>query len=319
MFVDEAFKTSAPSDELTEVYGGASLAYTASLATVICLNLIGTSIVLVGFIYFRHESEIKSTSFSLSLLLFLGCYLTLMYLSLNLHFHQPGPNKALTVLCFSLHLLSGLGIPSALMLATIAVKMLRIYHIFTKHSLTKLSRAWSDAFLLMYVMLILSPMILVYTIWAFVDPYKDVLRHFTNLDVIVVEKSCTSAYQTVWQTILALYTAILFLILLVLAIMMRKIQYGDFKDTKKISILVLFLFLDLVLTVGMWRVLDTIIVKAYLVDIVLHLGHHTYILLCHGLLFAPKILPPLFRCIKNSRKMVETEIMILKQDSHERK
>ena len=192
-------------------------------------------------------------------------------------------------------------------LATIAVKMLRIYHIFTEDSLKRLGRAWSDAFLLMYVMLILSPMLLVYIIWAFVDPYKGVLRYFTNLDIIIVEKSCTSAYQTVWQAILALYTAILFLILLVLAIMMWKIQYEDFKDTKKISILVLCLFLDLVLTVSMWRVLDTIIVKAYLVDIVLHLGHHTYILLCHGFLFAPKILPPLFRCIKNNHKMVGTE------------
>jgi cytochrome bd-type quinol oxidase subunit 2 len=311
VFVDEAFKTSVPSDELTEVYGGGSLAYTISLAAMICLSLIGTSIVLIGFIYFRHEPEIKSTSFSLSLLVFLGCYLTLIYLSLNLHLHQPGPNKVLSILCFSLHLLSGLGVPSALMLATIAVKMLRIYHIFTKHSPKKLSRAWSDAFLLMYVMLILSPMILVYTIWAFVDPYTGFLRYFTHLDVIIIEKSCTSAYLTVWQAILVLYIVILFLILLVLAIRMRKIQNAHFKDTKKVSILVLCLFIDIFLTLVVWRVLHTV-VNFRIAAIVLHLGHHTFILLCQGFLFVPKILPPLLQCIKNSRKMVETETT----DSH---
>jgi hypothetical protein len=304
VFVDEAFKTSAPSDEITEVYGGASLTYTVSLAAMICLSLIGTSIMLVGFIYFRHQPEIKSTSFSLSLLVFLGCYLILIYLSLNLHAHQTGPNKTLnsTVLCFSLHLLSGLGIPCALILATIAVKMLRIYHIFTKHSPKKLSRAWSDAFLLMYVMLILSPMILVYTIWAFVDPYTGFLRYFTHLDVIIIEKSCTSAYLTVWQAILVLYIVILFLFLLVLAIRMRKIQKAHFKDTKKVSILVLCLFLDLFLTLVVWRVLR-IVVNFHIAAILLYLGHHTFILLCQGFLFVPKILPPLLQCIKNSRKI----------------
>lgn len=210
-----------------------------------------------------------------------------------------------------MYLLSGLGIPGALILATIAVKMLRIYHIFTKHSLTKLSRAWSDAFLLMYVMLILSPMILVYIVWAFVDTYTGFLQHFTNLDSIVVEKGCTSTYLTIWQAILVLYIVILFLILLSLAIMMRKIQHEHFKDTKKVNILVLCLFLDLFLTLVIWRVLYTI-VKIHIADILLHLGHHTVILLCHGFLFAPKILPPLFRCKKDSRKMVETETT----DSH---
>ena len=311
VFIDETFKTSAPSDELAEVYGGRSLAYTVSLATMICLGLIATSVLLLGFIYFRHEPEIKSTSFSLSLLVFLGCYLTLIYLSLNLHLHHPGPNKALAVLCFSLHLLSGLGIPSALILATLAVKMLRIYHIFTKHSPKKLSRAWSDAFLLMYVMLILSPMVLVYIIWVFVDPYTGFLQHVTDLDIIVVEKGCTSTYLTIWQAILVLYTVTLFSTLLVLAIMMRKIQHAHFKDTKKINILVLCLFLDLFLTLVTWRVLYTI-VKIHIADTLLHLGHHAFIMLCQGVLFAPKILPPLFRLIKNGRKTVEKETT----DSH---
>ena len=306
IFIDETFKTRAPSDELTEVYGGGSSAYAFTLAAMICLMLIATSILLVTFIYFRQEPEIKSTSFSLSLLVFLGCYLTLIYLCLNLHLHQPGPNETLSVLCFALHLFSGLGIPSALILATLAVKMLRIYHIFTKHTPKKLSRTWSDFFLLLYVMLILSPMILIYIIWVFLDPYTGFLQHNTDLNIVVIEKGCTSAHLTVWQSILVLYIVTLFLILLVLAVMMRKIQHTHFKDTKKINILVLCLFLDLFLTLVTWRVIYTI-VKIHLADILLHLGHHTFILLCLAFLFAPKILPPLFRSIKESSKTLETE------------
>ena len=306
VFIDETFKTRAPSNELTEVYGGGSSAYMFTLAAMICLMLIATSILLVGFIYFRQEPEIKSTSFSLSLLVFLGCYLTLIYLCLNLHLHQPGPNETLSVLCFTLHLFSGLGIPSALILATLAVKMLRIYHIFTKHTPKKLSRMWSDYFLLLYVMLILSPMILIYIIWAFLDPYTGFLQRNTDLNIVVIEKGCTSAHLTVWQSILVLYIVTLFLILLVLTVMMRKIQHTHFKDTKKINILVPCLFLDLFLSLITWRVLYTR-VKIYLADILAHLGHHMFILLCLAFLFAPKILPPLFRSIKESSKTLETE------------
>ena len=88
---------------------------------------------------------------------------------------------------------------------------------------------------------------------------------------------------------------------------MWKIQRKDFKDTKKISILVLCLFLDILLTVVEWRVLEAVLVKPHVADIVLHLGHHNVIHLCHRLLFEPKILPPLFRCKKNNRQMVKTE------------
>ena len=279
----------------------------------ICLEFIVISILLVGFIYFRREPEIKSTSFSLSLLVFLGCYLTLVGSSLNLYLHHPGPYKTHAVLCFSLHLFSGLGIPSALALATLAIKMLRIYHIFTKKSPKKLSHVWSDSFLLLYVILMLSPMILVHVIWVFVDPYTGFLQPLTDLNVIVLERGCTSTHLTIWQTILVLYIVTLFFVLLVLAILMRNIQRTHFKNTKKINILVLCLFLDLCLTLVSWRVLYTI-VNFHTADILLHLGHHTFILLCQGFLFAPKVLPPWYHCIKNNRETVETKTVTA--DSH---
>ena len=85
-------------------------------------------------------------------------------------------------------------------------------------------------------MLILSPMILVYIVWAFVDPYTGFLQHSADFnDIVTVEKGCTSVHLTVWQALLVLYILTLFLVLLVIAISTRNIQYAHFKDTKKVK------------------------------------------------------------------------------------
>ena len=277
VFLEEMFKTRAPSDERAEAYEGGSLVYTFILAGMISLGCIFTTLMLTGYIYFRHEPEVKSTSFSLSLLVFFGCYLTLIYLSLNLHLQQPSPNEELSVLCFALHLFSGLGIPSALILATVAVKMIRVYYIFNKQTPKKLSQKCSDFFLFLYVMLMLTPMLLVYIIWTLLDPYTGFYQHIdlADLDMTVVQKGCTSAHLTLWQSILVLYTVSLFFMLLILALMMRKIQHKHFKDTKKVNILIICLFLDLFLTLVTWRVLYGI-VKVHVADILLHIGHHVF-------------------------------------------
>ena len=75
---------------------------------------------------------------------------------------------------------------------------------------------------------------------------------------------------------------------------MRKIQLSHFKDTKKVITLVSCYFIDLILTLACWRVLYTA-VNAYLVAIVIHIGHFTAIVLCQLLLFAPKVFPPVIR------------------------
>ena len=301
-FINITFQTRAPSDKFTEVYEGGSSLYTVTMAVVISFVFIIMTVMLISYIHFRKEPEVKSTSFSLSLLLFLGCYLTLIYLSINVYLHQPIPYQSLLSVCLAAHFLSGLGLPSALILATVAVKMLRIYYIFNKNTPKQLSSKCSDLFLLVYVILILSPMILVYISWTLLDPYRGFYQRSTDLNIVTVQKGCTSTYLTVWQSILVVYMILLFLLLLVVALMMRKIDNPHFNDTKKVNILIVCLFLDLVVTLVTWRILYAV-VKLYLADIVLHIGHYIFILSCQILLIVPKVFPPFVRCIKERLKL----------------
>ena len=223
----------------------------------------------------------------------------LIYLSILLYFHQPWATSSQTLdgLCISLNWFSGLGIPTALILVTSLVKILRIYYIFNKPKATALSKACSDTYLATYVILIASPMIFLHTIWTIVDPYLGFLKITAELDTIQYQKKCKSTYTMLWYSLLAVYMIIIFLILVVVAIKMRKIQKSHFKDTKKIITLISCYFLDLILTLTCWRVIYTS-VNAYLAAIVIHIGHFTAVVLCQLLLFAPKVFPPLIRYIK---------------------
>ena len=143
----------------------------------------------------------------------------------------------------------------------------------------------------------LSPMVLVHTLWTSMDPYLGFLKVSAEIDIVQVQKQCKSTYTMLWYVLLLFYMLTLFLILLVVAIKMRKIQTSHFRDTKKVILLVSCYFLDLILTLTCWRILYTA-VNAYLAAIVLHIGHFTAIVLCQVLLFVPKVLPPLTRYVK---------------------
>ena len=305
-FSDLSFKSNAPSDTLLTVTKGVTPAYTATFLTEIIVGFILVTAMLIGYCCFRNQPEVKSTSFTLSLLVFLGCYLMLVYLSILLYFHQPWAvsEETLNGLCISLNWFSGLGVPNALMLTTVLVKILRIHHIFSKSTPSALSKKCSDTYLAVYVILILSPLIFVQTLWTILDPYLGFLKVTTELNVVRYEKQCQSNYTLLWYALLAVYILTIFLILFVTAIKMRKIRVSNFNDFRKVSLLVACYFIDLILTLTCWRVLY-MKVNAYYAAIVLHLGHITAITLCQLLLFAPKVIPPLARHMGiNSRKPV---------------
>ena len=298
-FSDQMFIVNAPSDELLMVFEGGTSVYTATFTIEIIGSFIFVTVMLLGYSFFRHEPEVKSTSFSLSLLVFLGCYLLLVYLSILLYFHQPSAtsNQMLNILCISLNWFSGLGVPNALILVTSLVKIIRVYYIFNKPTVTELSKACSDTYLVIYVILIMSPLIFLHTLWTSVDPYLGFRKTFTELNSIRYQKECKSTHTTLWYSLLAVYLITIFSILVVVAIRMRRIQKSHFNDTKKVIVLVSCYFLNLILAVSIWRVLYTA-VNAYMAAIVLHIGHFTIIVLCQVFLFVPKVVPPLIRYIK---------------------
>ena len=82
---------------------------------------------LILYLYYRNTAEIKATSVTLSMLIFIGCYLLLVFLILitNLKF-----NTELTVIstgfCHIIVWLNGMSFAVPLIFATLLIKMLRV-------------------------------------------------------------------------------------------------------------------------------------------------------------------------------------------------
>ena len=296
----------APSGKLLIMTETPPLVYTAVFGFLIALATVFTTLVLVLYIYFRKEPEIKATSFTLSLLMFAGCYLNLLYLCLLFygnHVVDSVDTSHDNALCLSSQWLSGTGISLILMLATLLVKMLRIYHIF--HSTKKLqrlrfSRYSSDLALALYVLLILLPDILLNFIWNFVDRYQIHFKYQIRGGNIHLEKFCTSKHEAQLFGVIIIYLLILVLALTIVAVITRKIRLQHFKDTKKVNVLLFILCIGIVVVYSYWLLLRTVDTKGYISNLPLQIGHLMLIIFFQSFLFVPKILPPLWQHIKNT-------------------
>ena len=89
----------------------------------------------VFYVYFRNEPSVKSTSISLSLLLFLACYcLSLFTIAYIIHRSQ----KLLSIDLCTVHVwFNAVRLSMPLIFATLLVRMLRVYRIFTQFKVLK--------------------------------------------------------------------------------------------------------------------------------------------------------------------------------------
>ena len=281
-FLDDRIKGVIISDDFEMRVDGASIGYTIIFSIGIILVFVFVTIMLIGYTYFRNEPEVKSTSFTLTLLMFLGCYLNLIMLIFLLYYHQPIflPEATLDTLCVILPWINVLGLSMPLIIATVLVKLIRVYHIFNRVQAKIIGKQSSDFVLALYVMLILLPLIIILMIWTIVDPFRSTYRPSPQSGFI--QKTCFSKYINVWLTLLVLYMVSLFLVLAIVAIKTRKIRQKNFKDTKKINIFIFCLFFDILLPLSFWRLLGSLgtSTRHYISVIPFYFGHFGIVLLC---------------------------------------
>ena len=304
-FFDNKIVEMKISDKLQPQYEGATVAYTIIFTIEIVVGFTFVSVMLIIYTCLRSEPEVKSTGYVLSLFIFLGCYTNLIFLSILLYFGQPiySSKEVLNFICSVLPWISGLGISSSLIAATVLVKLVRVYRIFNRFTVRPLGKKSSDICLAAYVLLIQSPVILILVIWAVADPFR--IQFPPSRQVGFKKKQCTSDYLVLWLSLLVLYMLILFFILTLVAIKSRKIRERNFKDTKKVNVLIFCLLFDVLLSLSLWWLLDNLgtSVATYISSIPLHIGHFGIILLSQLVLIAPKISAPLLRSIKE--EMIE--------------
>ena len=255
---------------------------------IVCTIAITT--VLVLFIYFRNEPEIKATSWLLSLLMILSCYMVVASL-LVLAIHTSLPPVSHFNICSVSVWTSGYGVPLPLIIAVLLVKMLHVYHIFHKfHKLGKLSSNYAMA---VYILLIIFPYISVLVIMTALNSYRvSAIRTF-HTDYVEVKYICIGNL-TAYTLTLQVYLLLLILCTAIVALTTRKLRLKHFRDAKKVN----GFFLTLLFTAVPGCILYVIFLSndQYLESyIIIHFYYNVSIFSCLGFLFVPKIYPVVYK------------------------
>ena len=199
-------------------------AHQTPVMLVFAFSFIFITTVFLLYVIFRKEKEIKATSVTISMCMFLGCYLLIMHLPLLLFSENS----------FSCHLFSWLcltGIPFLLIMATLFVKMLRVYIVFSDPFSFK-KKLFSDHFLLLYIVLFVSPNFLVLMIWSSSDPLAFTFIKKPQKNALLIITRCISEHTIKWVVVLLFYVIVFSFALVCLALKTSKIRYQYFNDTK---------------------------------------------------------------------------------------
>ena len=265
-----------------------ALFYTATtVCFIICI------IMLVLFVCFRNEPSVKATSVPLSILIFVGCYLIIFYLyilnsSLLPSFHRQR-EELRNCMCAFRTSLNGVGFPIALILSTLLVKLLRVYRLFNlKRRVSRITT--SNLALAAIVLLMTLPNVVVSLAWSVFDPYTSTVMFSIRNGFLYISVLCVS-HSLRWPLLLFVYISIVSLLLIIFAVLTRKIKYRDFKDTKKISILSFLVVFTCATSLFYWYLFRIIRADVILIHSVLQIGHYCIILECQGFVFAPKLFP----------------------------
>ena len=292
--ISNRIQSGSISTELPKIYPNTiPLSFACTSITVFTIIV---TIVLFLYLCYRNEQEIKATSVSLSLLMFLGCYLLLLFLVLlavESSLTDVPPNFDI---CAFLLWLSGPGIPIPLILATLLVKISRIYKIFKSYVvISKL--IYRDFMLAVYVLVLLSPNILVLSLCSTdLIEYPFTITYVNHTNHIEVVTGCTGNID-IPLVCLLVYLFVLIVAVCVIAIKTRKLRIRMFSDTKKVNGFLFVLILLTVISLSLWWIFENYSHDNLQSDIILHVGTVMIIISCQAFLFIPKVLPPLKRSL----------------------
>ncbi len=292
-----------PSDKLSQYSSKAATIFAAVFYIGISFCFVVTTLSLVLYFSFYNDPGIKATSVSLSILIFAGCYLLIFYL-LVLNFtllpsYSEQSSKVRNLVCFIRVWMNALGLPIALILSTLLVKLVRVYRIFNCYNKMR-KNSCRNLSLAVFVLLITLPNALICLIWSTGDPYTSTVSFSVEGGYLVVAEECVSAYTIQWLIGLLMYLVILSFVLITFAILTRKIRFRNFKDTKKIKVLCFLVVFTCATILFYWYLARVIDANAILVHALLQFGHYAVILECQGFIFAPKLLPVVQKRLKGS-------------------
>lgn len=269
------------------------------------------------YIYFRNEPTVKATSVPLSTLIFIGCYLLLIYLAdvtfVLLPSHYKRSKHFRDGVCVVAALFNFLGYPIILIFSTLLVKLLRVYWIFNR--LGKLNKyACNDIALAGFALLISSPSAILLLVWVISNPYTDLSIFSFASGLLFVVHDCVSSYEVFWLLGNLGYLCCLAFCLTIFAFLTRKIKYKEFKDTKSLTSLSFVVVFTTSLVVSYWYIARQI-GEYYLLLAIIHFGDYAIVLECQGFIFVLKLFPVIkSRIVKKLNKVRSVPVSKLTAD-----
>ena len=283
--------------------GAAALAAQGALLIMLIVN----TLLLV---YHRKSPEIRSSSFTISLIMMAGCYLLCVSSALYVVYSSfyIADTSAFTLLCYlelwcSLNGLTMLFVP-------LLFRLLRIFHVFASFRST--GKHLSDRYLIVFIVSVCSVMVILLIVWNAADPlhfepdvtYTQPRRH---PPYFLEYAQCSSHLTELWLLLSYCLIGLILVVVLVLAIKTRHIKRKNFKDTKKVNIFVLSTSAILMTFFPLSYIL--LAVKVYIgVFIFKWLAFLSVSFLCQTFLFVPKIFPVLMSSRKKEAKPYATAL-----------
>ena len=272
------------------------------LAQGILFCLITTNFILI--IWWRKEREIKATSPILSSLMMIGCYL-LLVAPIAMVVYRSEVIKNEGVVKFLCMLKTWVTIGTELIFATLFLRLLRIYRIFCTTPMQVMSDYWEDKYLLIYTLILSSGKVVLLILWNIIDPIHPKLNptYVYEPDTVpyymaTISCVCNSLSPTVWLFVTKLYSALLFVMVVFLAIQTRHVKNTTYKDTKKVNIFIFVVTVCLAITIPLWIFFIEVDIEIG-ANVAEWLSLFTIPLACQVCLFLPKTLPVVFRKIKS--------------------
>ena len=290
---DSNLLSTVPADQFEEVYDLLPQWLTITIFCVCGLAYIMTTVILVLFLYWRNEPEIKATSPYLSLVMFAGCYL--LYTAIifqTVHRSFIIKFNAFTAMCNFDVWVEFIGLN--LIFGTLFMRLLRVYHLF--RVFRKTSKLWSDQFLFLGVMLICSGEVFILLLWTAIDTIKletsETYVPNAQPPHYSASATCSSINLGVWLALAYSYTGLIILFVMFLAIQTRHIKRQNFKDTKKVNIFIFITVAVLATCLPMQHVFDYTQLNSLIGgQIAVTIAYLSVGVLCQLLMFVPKIFP----------------------------
>ena len=295
LVLNEELLWEIPNDSLDSIYVVYSIPLAVTLTTLIVLCFAVTTVSMFIFFYYRKQPAIKATSPTLSIFMFIGCYFLLTsslfhtLTSVTTTLGRRNKSYRAFICMFDICLIT---IGLDLIFATVIAKTLRIYHIFKTFG--KVSRICSDQCLAVLISIIISIRVVLLIVWSLLDPSRIVdIEQYVSQSVppyYLVKEHCEAHYLVMWLSLHFGYTVILMFIMVLLAVLTRNIKREEFKDSKKINMLVAALFFNLSIGVPLWLLLR-VLGEAVSSHVVHSVSTMTAAVLCLVFLVLSKIVP----------------------------